>query len=123
MKRILLGWFLQALAIAVSAYLLPQVEISNFWTALMLAVVLGAINMFLKPVLSLLTLPLTIITLGISRLLLNGLLIMLAGAIVPGFVYGNFLSALLFAIVLSIVGSVFQMFGKSKDHKEENNEN
>jgi uncharacterized membrane protein YvlD (DUF360 family) len=47
---------------------------------------------------------------------------MLAGAIVPGFVYGNFLSALLFAIVLSIVGSVFQIFGRSSDNNKENKE-
>lgn len=111
--RIILNWFLQAVAIVIVAYLLPGVELANFWTALVLAVVLGAINTFVKPVLVLLTLPLTVITLGLFMLVLNALLIMLASAVVSGFAVSGFFSALLFAIILSIVGSVLHRLGKA----------
>jgi putative membrane protein len=108
--RIILNWFIQAVAIIIVAYLLPGVTVASFWTALILAVVLGAINTFVKPILVLLTLPLTIVTLGLFILVLNALLIMLAGAIVPGFLVSGFLSAFLFAIVLSIVSAVLHKF-------------
>jgi len=116
--RIILNWFLQAVAIVIVAYLLPGVELANFWTALILAVVLGAINTFIKPVLVFLTLPLTVVTLGLFMLVINALLIMLASAVVTGFSVSGFFSALLFAIILSVVSSVLHKFGKSSEENK-----
>ena len=109
--RIIFNWIIQAVAIIIAAYLLPGVGVATFWTALILAVVLGAINTFVKPIIVLLTLPLTVITLGLFMLVLNAFLIMLASVIVPGFSVTGFWSALLFAIVLSIVSAVLHKFG------------
>ena len=115
--KIIIHWIVSALAILVTAYLLPGVSVDGLLAALILAVVLGAINTFLRPVLILLTLPLSIMTLGLFVLVINALLIMLAGSIVPGFAVGSFWWALLFGIVLALVNSVLQMFEKegSKD--------
>src|SRR5579884_1211422 len=103
--RLLINWIVDAAAIIIAAYLLPGVHINNFLTALIAAVVLGIINVLIKPVLLLLTLPITILTLGLFALVINGLLILLASAIVPGFHVDGFLWAVLFSIVLSIVNT------------------
>jgi putative membrane protein len=104
--NILLHWIISALAILVAAYLIPGVTIS-FLGAFVLAVVLGLINITLKPILTILTLPLTIITLGLFSLVVNALLILLAAAIVPGFAVAGFWWALLFALVLSFINLLF----------------
>jgi putative membrane protein len=91
---------------------LPGVIVEGFISALVLAVVLGAINMFLKPILVLLTLPINILTLGLFSLVINALLIMLASAIVPGFSVSGFWWALAFSLVLSIVTAVLSRISK-----------
>ena len=73
---------------------------------LVVSLVLGAVNTFIKPLLVLLTLPLTIVTLGIFILVINGVLVLLVGSIVPGFHVQSFLSAVLFSIVVSIISSL-----------------
>jgi putative membrane protein len=110
--RIIIHWIISALAILVSAYILPGVYVDGLVAALVLAVVLGAINAILRPLLIMLTLPITIVTLGLFVLVINGALIMLASYIVPGFMVDGFLWALLFGIVLAVVSSVLQMFDK-----------
>ena len=105
---ILINWLLSALAIVAAAYILPGVHVESFLTALVLAVVLGIINAILKPILVLLTLPITIVTLGLFTLIINAVLILLATLIVPGFQVDGFLWALLFSIVLSLVNAVLQ---------------
>ncbi|MGE5298058.1 MAG: phage holin family protein, partial [Acidobacteriaceae bacterium] len=80
----------------------------NFFTALVVAVVLGIINISIKPLLLILTLPLTVITLGLFALVINALLILLAGKIVPGFEIASFWWAVLFSIVLAIINGVFR---------------
>lgn len=107
--NILIRWLLFALAIYVSAYVVPDVE-TTVPAAFVLAIVLGLINAFLKPILVLLTLPITIVTLGIFALVLNALLVMLADAIVPGFETAGFISAFLFSIVLALVGYILKRF-------------
>ena len=110
---IIINWLLSAAAIGVAAYLLPRVHISGgFATLLVLAVVLGLINAILKPILQLLALPVTILTLGLFSLVINALLILLAASIVPGFVVDGFWWALLFSIVLSLVNGFFSMMKK-----------
>lgn len=110
--KIIIHWLVSAIAVLISAYILAGVSVDGFLTALILAVVLGAINGFVKPVLVFLTLPITVMTLGLFILILNTLLILLAEAIVPGFSVDGFLWAFLFSVVLSIVSSV--LFGISK---------
>ena len=99
-------WIVSAIAIGIVAYLLPGVTVTPLG-ALVLAVVLGIINLFIKPIIKLLTLPLTILTLGLFSLVINALLILLASAVVSGFSVAGFWSAFLFAILLSLVNAVF----------------
>lgn len=108
--KIFLHWLLSALAIGIAAYLLPGITVAGLVPALILAVVLAGINTFIKPVLFFLTLPLSIITLGLFSLVLNTVLIMLAAAIVPGVEVAGFISALFFGIVLALVSAVLKSF-------------
>lgn len=108
--NIFIHWFLNALAIAIAAYILPGITISGLVPLLTLAIVLAAINTFIRPVLLVLTLPLSIMTLGLFALILNTLLIMLASAIVPGVAVAGFFSALLFGILLAVVGATLKSF-------------
>lgn len=98
-----------ALAIAVTAQIVPGVELPNFLTAILAALVLGIINTIIRPVITILTLPINIITLGLFSLVVNALLILLAAALVPGFEINGFFYALLFAIVLSMVNIIFSL--------------
>lgn len=110
--KTIIRWIISALAIGVTAYLLPGVHVDGAVAALVLAVVLGAINTFIKPILVVLTLPLSILTLGLFMLVLNALLILLATFFVPGFSVDSFWWALLFGIVLAIVHTVLGVFEK-----------
>jgi putative membrane protein len=102
----ILHWIISTIAILIAAYLLPGVTVTLIG-ALVLAVVLGIINVFIKPVVFLLTLPINILTLGLFSLVINALLILLAAKIVPGFSVNGFWIALLFSIVVSLVNIVF----------------
>jgi putative membrane protein len=110
--KTIIHFIVSALAILITAYLLPGVHVSGFFAALVLAIVLGAINMILRPVLILLTLPLTIVTLGLFVLVINALLVLLASYIVPGFTVAGFWPAFFFGIVLAIVNYVLRIFEK-----------
>lgn len=112
--KTLIHFIVSALAIIITAYLLPGVHVSGILAALVLAVVLGIINAILRPILVFLTLPLTILSLGLFVLVINGLLIMLASYIVPGFTVDNFWWAILFGIVLAIVSYFLGIFEKEE---------
>lgn len=103
---LLLVWILNAVALLVVAYILPGIHIASFMSALGAAVVLGLLNMLVKPVLQLLTLPLTIVTLGLFLLVVNALVFWLAGSILKGFQVTGFWWAFIGAIVYSIVTSL-----------------
>ena len=105
-------WLVSALAILITAYLIPGVTITVI-SALILAVVLGLINMFLKPIIFILTLPITVVTLGIFSLVINACMILLAAKIVPGFSVAGFWTAFWFAIVLSLVNFFFGLNHKA----------
>ena len=102
----LVHWVVAAVAIGIAAYLIPGAHV-DITGALVLAVVLALINIFVRPLIFLLTLPINLVTLGIFSLVINALLIMLAAAIVPGFEVSGFWSAFFFAIVLSLINMVF----------------
>ncbi len=103
---------LMALATFATAYILPGAEVDGFVTALVLALVLGLLNAFIKPILSLISLPLTILTLGLFTLVINGLIILLASKIVPGFTIDGFWWAVLFSIVLTLFSSLLGAISK-----------
>lgn len=112
----LLHWLIAAVAVIISAYLLPGVTVEGFFAALVAALVLGLVNAFLRPVLLILTLPITIFTLGLFYLVINALLIMLTDAIVPGFDVRSFWWALLFGLVLSVINSVLGRIATGKSY-------
>ena len=107
---ILVTLLINSIAVAITGYLLQGgVKIDSFFTAVVVAVVLGIINTFIKPIITLLTLPITFLTLGLFSLIINGLFIMLASGLVEGFEVTNFWWAIGFSIVLSIVNSLLGM--------------
>lgn len=110
--EILINWLISAFAIIISAYILPGVHVSGFTAALVTAVVLGIINAVIKPVIIILTLPITVITLGLFTLVINAFVILLASSIVPGFRVDGFWWALIFSIVLSLVNSFLHQLRK-----------
>src|SRR6185369_12844312 len=110
---LILHFVVSVAAIIITTYLIPSASVT--WVgAIVLAVVLGVINMFIKPVIKLVTLPLTILTLGIFSLVLNALFIVLAAWLVPGFHIGGFWPAFWFSIVLSLINAFFGLFFHKK---------
>jgi putative membrane protein len=105
---LLLHWLLMTVAVLLSAYLLPGVTVAGFGTAMLVALVLGIVNVVLKPFLILITLPITILTLGLFLLVINTVLIQLTSALVPGFAVRNFGWAFLFGLVLAVVNYFLQ---------------
>lgn len=101
--RILLVWLVNTLALIAVAYLMPSITIASFWSALFAALILGLVNAFVRPVLILLTLPATILTLGLFIFVLNGLLFWLVGSFLQGFVVQGFWAGFFGAILFSIV--------------------
>jgi len=110
MLGFLLIWIITAISLVVTAYIVPGFIISSFGAAIVAAVVLGLVNAIVKPILVLLTLPLTVLTLGLFLFVINALVIWLAGAITPGFTVTGFIPALLGSIVLTLVTSVINFF-------------
>ncbi len=105
--RLLIKWLIFSFAIYAAAYLLqPGIMVADFTTALVAAVVLGLINVVIAPILLILTLPINILTLGLFTFVLNALLVMLAGNLIPGFTVGGFWYALLFSLIVSVINSV-----------------
>jgi putative membrane protein len=96
-------WLIRALAIVITAYLLPGVRLTGFFPALVTALVLGLLNTFMRPILIILTLPINILTLGLFTLVINALLILATSAIVPGFQVKGLFTAILFSLVLTII--------------------
>ena len=103
----LIQLLISAVVIFVLAWLLPGVEVAGYGTAIIVALVLAVLQLIVKPILVILTLPITIITLGLFLLVINALLIILLDYLIPGFSVANFWWALLFSVLLSILGSFF----------------
>jgi putative membrane protein len=104
--RLLLLWVMNAIALLAVAYLLPSIQVDGFGVALLTALVLGFINTLVRPVLAFLTLPITVLTLGIFYLVLNGLLFWLASAFITGFRVGGFVPALVGAMLYGLIAWV-----------------
>jgi putative membrane protein len=101
------GWIvrllLNALAVLIAAQVIPQIDVSGFVTALLVAIVLGIINTFIRPVLVFLTLPISVLTLGLFIFVLNALLFWLTGLLVAGFEVQGVIGALLGSILVSAI--------------------
>ncbi len=104
--ELILVWILNAVALLIVAYLLPGITVASFGSALIAALVLGLLNTLVKPVLILLTLPITIVTLGLFLLVLNALVFWFAGSVLKGFQVNGFWWALLGAFIYSVLSGV-----------------
>lgn len=103
-----------ALVLLISNFM-PGVHVESFTTALFVAIVLGLLNIFIKPILVIFTLPVTILTLGLFLLVINALIIILCTNIVGGFSVDSFWTALLFSIILSLLQSIMNgILGEGK---------
>src|SRR5436189_5731073 len=101
--RLLLAWLINTVALLALPYLMSSIQVDSFATALIAALILGLINTFIRPILILLTLPATMLTLGLFIFVINGVLFWLVGSFVEGFHVAGFWSALFGAIVYSII--------------------
>jgi putative membrane protein len=101
--RLLAVWLINALALMAVAYLLPGIAVADFFAALVAALVLGLANAVIRPVLILLTLPVTLLTLGLFILVINGLLFWFVGTFVSGFVVSGFWWGVGGAILYSVI--------------------
>jgi putative membrane protein len=106
---------ISAVAVMVTAYLLPGVHVDSALDAIIVAAVLSLLNAVLKPILVILTIPVTLVTLGLFLLVINAVIIMIASNIVHGFHIRGFWTALLFSLVLSLINSVFTSMAKKRD--------
>ncbi|NBG66738.1 phage holin family protein [Acidiluteibacter ferrifornacis] len=107
--------FASALAVILSAYILPGVHVEDFITAIIVAVVLSLVNFFVKPLLIIITIPVTILTLGLFLLAINAFMILMVDSFVDGFAVDGFWWALIYSLVLSIVSSIFGINDKKED--------
>lgn len=109
---LLISWVLYALAIIFIAWLVPGISVENFSSAMLACVIIALINIFIMPVIKLVTLPINFLTLGIFGLVINALLFMLAGYLAPGIHVDGFVSAFLGSIVLSFLGFIINTIVK-----------
>ncbi|MEX2569303.1 MAG: phage holin family protein [Cyclobacteriaceae bacterium] len=103
---ILFQLVIAGLVIIFTAYLLPGIAVDDFITGIIIAALLALLNITIKPILIFLTIPITLITLGLFLLVINALLVLIAAQIVTGFTVDNFWWALLFSLILSLVNSI-----------------
>ena len=107
------------LAVIIAAKLMPSVSMNNVWTALLTGLVIALLNRFLRPVLIFLTLPFTAITLGLFLFVINAVIILLAGAIVPGFTVEGFGTALLFSLLLTLLNFLLDLPNRIKKQPDD----
>lgn len=111
--KLLISLLLNTLALIITASLVPGFHVDNFFpSAILAAIVLGIVNTFIKPVLLLLTLPLTVITLGLFIFVVNAIVLRITTLFVSGFVVDGWLPAILGAIVLSIISTILSTLVK-----------
>ena len=107
--KLLIRLIVTAILVVLLSNLMTGVHVDSFVTAMLVAVVLGLLNLFIKPILVVLTLPVTVVTFGLFLLVINALMILLCTNIVGGFHVDTFFTALLFSIILSLLQSIMYM--------------
>ena len=110
--KFILRLLLSALAVVLLASILTGVRVDNYWIAIVVALALSLLDLLVKPLLVILTLPVTILTLGLFLLVINAVIILLASWLVSGFSVDGFWWALLFSLLLSVLQSVLFAFLK-----------
>lgn len=115
MFKLLIVWVLNAVALMAVAYVVPGIQVASFMTALLTAVVIGLVNMLIKPLLVLLTLPITVLTLGLFLLVINGLLFWLVGHLLQGFSVSTVMAGIIGALVYSVITWMFDAIVLDKD--------
>ena len=110
MKGLMIRWLFLTVAILIAAHLIQGVEVKGFWSAFFAAAILGVLNALFRPILILLTLPITILTLGLFTFVINAVLILMVSGVVGGFEVHGFWSALLGSLVISIVSWLLNSF-------------
>lgn len=113
--NLIIRLLINALIILVLAWAIPGIHVTSYWTALIVAVILGLLNIFIKPVLVILTIPITILTLGLFLFIINALIIMLAGYMIDGFTVDGFWWALLFSILMTVLNSALEGSRRDSD--------
>jgi putative membrane protein len=104
--KILLHVLVVAVALLAAAYIIPGIEVANFYVALIAAVILGLLNLVIRPILFVLTLPITIITFGLFAFVLNALIFWFAASFIEGFEVAGFLPALLGSLAVALASAV-----------------
>ncbi|MDC1205230.1 phage holin family protein [Candidatus Pacebacteria bacterium] len=99
-----------ALALLLAAYLVPGIEVESLYVAIIAAIILGILNLVVRPILIILTLPITIVTLGLFMFVINAGIFLFVASFIDGFVVNGFLIALLGSLLVSIVSSVGNKF-------------
>jgi len=102
MMNMLVKWIVFSALIIFTAWIVPGISVNNFLSAMLVCLTIGFINIFVRPIVEFISLPINFLTLGLFSFVINALLLMLAGVITPGFEVDGFLSALLGSILLSI---------------------
>ncbi len=110
MRGFLIRWIINALALAVAAWLLKGIVVGSYTSLIVAALVIGLLNAFVRPVVLLLTLPLNILTLGLFTFVVNGAMILLAGDVVRGFEVTGFFSAVFGSIIMGGVSFFLNLF-------------
>ncbi len=110
MRGFLIRWIINALALAVAAWLLKGIVVGSYTSLIVAAMVIGLLNAFVRPVVLLLTLPLNILTLGLFTFVVNGAMILLAGDVVRGFEVSGFFSAVFGSIIMGGVSFFLNLF-------------
>lgn len=106
MRSFLIRWLTTALGIGVAAQLLPGIQVDGLWPTIVAALLLGLVNATLRPILLLITLPLTVLTLGLFALIINGAMLALVASLVKGVHVSGFGSAILGGVIISLVGTL-----------------
>ena len=114
--NVIVRFLLSGVAVLITAYLLPGVHVEHYGYALLVAAVLSIINIFIKPLLVIFTIPITILTLGLFLLVINALIILMVDYLTPGFNVDGFWWALAFSLILSILNSIFADLMKEKNN-------
>lgn len=97
---------ISGLAVIISAFILPGITVANFLTGIVIAALLALLNITIKPILIFLTIPITLVTLGLFLLVINALIVLIAAEIIPGFIVDGFWWAVLFSLILSVMNSL-----------------
>jgi putative membrane protein len=110
LPRFLVTWLITAVSLLATAYVIPGISLASFTSAAIAAIVLGFVNAIVRPIILLLTLPLTILTLGLFLLIVNAISLSLVAYFTPGFTINTFWDAIFGSLILSFVSSVLNHF-------------